>query len=168
MSSIVGYSRRRGKHLTGINGRSRSRYTPSSDSTTAPFRGTLDEFAASAALAREAGYDGVEVMGSEGYLINQFLSARTNDRSDAWGGTPEKRMRFAVEIVRRIREAVGADFIIIYRLSMLDLVEGGSPFGGAGAAGFCAFLLAVRVGHAPAARGRWLAAAARPGSASRR
>ncbi len=79
-----------------------------------------------AVLAREAGYDGVEVMGSEGYLINQFLSARTNRRSDAWGGTPEKRMRFAVEIVRRTREAVGADFIIIYRLSMLELVEGGS------------------------------------------
>jgi 2,4-dienoyl-CoA reductase (NADPH2) len=79
-------------------------------------------------LAREAGYDGVEVMGSEGYLINQFLSARTNQRSDAWGGTPEKRMRFAVEIVRRIREAVGKDFIIIYRLSMLELVEGGSAW----------------------------------------
>ena len=81
-----------------------------------------------AVLAREAGYDGVEVMGSEGYLINQFLSARTNKRNDAWGGTAEKRMRFAVEIVRRIREAVGADFIIIYRLSMLELVEGGSDW----------------------------------------
>ena len=81
-----------------------------------------------ALLAREAGYDGVEVMGSEGYLINQFLSARTNTRSDAWGGTPEKRMRFAVEIVRRIREATGPDFIIIYRLSMLELVEGGSAW----------------------------------------
>jgi 2,4-dienoyl-CoA reductase (NADPH2) len=81
-----------------------------------------------AVLAREAGYDGVEVMGSEGYLINQFLSARTNTRTDAWGGTPEKRMRFAVEIVRRTREAVGPDFIIIYRLSMLELVEGGSAW----------------------------------------
>ena len=81
-----------------------------------------------AVLAREAGYDGVEVMGSEGYLINQFLSARSNKRTDAWGGSPEKRMRFAVEIVRRIREAVGADFIIIYRLSMLELVEGGSDW----------------------------------------
>jgi 2,4-dienoyl-CoA reductase (NADPH2) len=81
-----------------------------------------------AVLAREAGYDGVEVMGSEGYLINQFLSARTNARTDAWGGTPEKRMRFAVEIVRRIREAVGSDFIIVYRLSMLELVEGGSAW----------------------------------------
>ena len=81
-----------------------------------------------AVLAREAGYDGVEVMGSEGYLINQFLSARTNTRSDAWGGTPEKRMRFAVEIVRRIREECGPDFILIYRLSMLELVEGGSSW----------------------------------------
>jgi 2,4-dienoyl-CoA reductase (NADPH2) len=81
-----------------------------------------------AILAREAGYDGVEVMGSEGYLINQFLSARTNKRTDSWGGSPENRMRFAVEIVRRIREAVGADFIIIYRLSMLELVPGGSDW----------------------------------------
>jgi 2,4-dienoyl-CoA reductase (NADPH2) len=81
-----------------------------------------------ARLARDAGYDGVEVMGSEGYLINQFLSARTNNRSDAWGGTPEKRMRFAVEIVRRIREACGPDFILIYRLSMLELVDGGSAW----------------------------------------
>ncbi|MCX7042367.1 MAG: NADPH-dependent 2,4-dienoyl-CoA reductase [Gammaproteobacteria bacterium] len=81
-----------------------------------------------AVLAREAGYDGVEVMGSEGYLINQFLSARTNKRDDAWGGTPDKRMRFAVEIVRRIREATGPDFILIYRLSMLELVDGGSDW----------------------------------------
>ncbi len=81
-----------------------------------------------ARLAREAHYDGVEVMGSEGYLINQFLTARTNKRDDQWGGSPEKRMRFAVEIVRRIREAVGKDFIIIYRLSMLELVEGGSDW----------------------------------------
>jgi len=81
-----------------------------------------------AVLAREAGYDGVEVMGSEGYLINQFLSARTNKRTDDWGGTPEKRMRFAVEIVRRTREAVGPDFIIIYRLSMLELVPEGSAW----------------------------------------
>ncbi len=85
-------------------------------------------FVTTAKLARDAGYDGVEVMGSEGYLINQFLSARTNRRDDAWGGTPEKRMRFAVEIVRRIREAVGPDFILIYRLSMLELVEGGSDW----------------------------------------
>ncbi len=85
-------------------------------------------FVNSAKLARDAGYDGVEVMGSEGYLINQFLAARTNRRDDAWGGTPEKRMRFAVEIVRRIREAVGPDFILIYRLSMLELVEGGAAW----------------------------------------
>ena len=65
-------------------------------------------------------------MGSEGYLINQFLGARTNQRDDAWGGSVENRMRFAVEIVRRMREACGPDFIIIYRLSMLDLVDGGS------------------------------------------
>jgi 2,4-dienoyl-CoA reductase (NADPH2) len=81
-----------------------------------------------ARLARESGYDGVEVMGSEGYLINQFLSARTNKRTDAWGGTPEKRMRFAVEIVRRIREAVGKDFILIYRLSMAELVPEGTAW----------------------------------------
>ncbi|MFG1639291.1 FAD-dependent oxidoreductase [Amycolatopsis sp. NPDC049252] len=82
-------------------------------------------FADCAALAREAGYDGVEIMGSEGYLINQFLAERTNKRTDAWGGSPENRRRFAVEIVRRTREKVGDDFIIIYRLSMLDLVPGG-------------------------------------------
>src|SRR5690606_35678061 len=85
-------------------------------------------FVTTANLARDAGYDGVEVMGSEGYLINQFRSARTNRRDDAWGGTPEKRMRFAVEIVRRIREAVGRDFILIYRLSMLELVPDGSDW----------------------------------------
>ena len=85
-------------------------------------------FVNTARLARDAGYDGVEVMGSEGYLINEFLSARTNRRTDAWGGTPEKRMRFAVEIVRRIREAVGPDFILVYRLSMLELVEGGAAW----------------------------------------
>ena len=83
-------------------------------------------FVRSARLAREAGYDGVEVMGSEGYLLNQFTVPRTNRRQDAWGGDATKRMRFAVEIVRRIREACGPDFIIVYRLSMLDLVEEGS------------------------------------------
>ena len=88
----------------------------------------IKAFATTAKLARDAGYDGVEVMGSEGYLINQFLSARTNRRKDAWGGSPENRMRFAVEIVRRIREAVGPDFILIYRLSMLELVENGSAW----------------------------------------
>ncbi|MEV6626585.1 NADPH-dependent 2,4-dienoyl-CoA reductase [Amycolatopsis sp. NPDC051106] len=88
-------------------------------------RKQIDAFADCAALAREAGYDGVEIMGSEGYLINQFLAERTNKRTDAWGGTPEKRRRFAVEIVKRTREKVGDDFLIIYRLSMLDLVPGG-------------------------------------------
>ncbi|OXM71661.1 NADPH-dependent 2,4-dienoyl-CoA reductase [Amycolatopsis vastitatis] len=88
-------------------------------------RQQIRAFADCAALAREAGYDGVEIMGSEGYLINQFLTERTNKRTDAWGGTPEKRRRFAVEIVKRTREKVGDDFIIIYRLSMLDLVPGG-------------------------------------------
>jgi 2,4-dienoyl-CoA reductase (NADPH2) len=86
---------------------------------------TLEAFAASAALGREAGYDGVEVMGSEGYLITQFLAPRTNHRVDDWGGSLANRMRFAVEAVRRTRAAVGADFIVIYRISALDLVEGG-------------------------------------------
>ncbi len=89
---------------------------------------TVDDFARSAALAREAGYDGVEIMGSEGYLINQFLTARVNQRRDEWGGTPEKRRRFAVEIVRRTREAVGPDFIVVYRMSLLDLVEDGQSW----------------------------------------
>ena len=89
-------------------------------------RGTIRDFAATAALAKAAGYDGVEVMGSEGYLINQFICERTNQRSDGWGGSSENRMRFPVEIVRAIRERVGPDFIIIFRLSMLDLVEQGS------------------------------------------
>src|SRR5688572_15556904 len=82
-------------------------------------------FVRTALLAREAGYDGVEVMGSEGYLLNQFTAPRTNRRSDGWGGDAAKRMRFAVEIVRRIRGACGPDFIIVYRLSMLDLVDDG-------------------------------------------
>jgi 2,4-dienoyl-CoA reductase (NADPH2) len=89
---------------------------------------TIRDFVHCAKLARDAGYDGVEVMGSEGYLINQFLAARTNQRTDAWGGDIAKRMRFPVEIVRRTREAVGRDFIIIYRLSMLDLVENGQDW----------------------------------------
>jgi 2,4-dienoyl-CoA reductase (NADPH2) len=84
---------------------------------------SIDAFVRSAKLARDAGYDGVEVMGSEGYLINQFLTPRTNKRSDRWGGSAENRMRFPIEIVRRMREAVGKDFIIVYRLSMLDLVD---------------------------------------------
>ncbi|WGY69634.1 NADPH-dependent 2,4-dienoyl-CoA reductase [Burkholderia cepacia] len=87
---------------------------------------TIADFVRCAALAQHAGYDGVEIMGSEGYLINEFIAARTNHRDDAWGGAYENRIRFAVEIVRRVRERVGSHFIVIYRLSMLDLVEGGS------------------------------------------
>ena len=87
---------------------------------------TVNDYARCAVLAQKAGYDGVEIMGSEGYLINEFIAARTNQRDDEWGGSYAKRMRFPVEIVRRTREQVGKDFIIIYRLSMLDLVEGGS------------------------------------------
>jgi 2,4-dienoyl-CoA reductase (NADPH2) len=85
-------------------------------------------FVRCAKLAREAGYDGVEVMGSEGYFINQFLAAHTNRRTDEWGGSYENRMRLPVEIVSRTREAVGRDFIIVYRLSMLDLVPDGSTW----------------------------------------
>ncbi|MGH3735019.1 MAG: FAD-dependent oxidoreductase [Micromonosporaceae bacterium] len=91
-------------------------------------RGTIADFARAAELAREAGYDGVEIMGSEGYLINQFLAPRTNKRKDRWGGSAENRRRIAVEIVREARGAAGDDFIIIYRLSMLDLVEGGQSW----------------------------------------
>ncbi|MFF2073872.1 FAD-dependent oxidoreductase [Kitasatospora sp. NPDC058162] len=87
---------------------------------------TIEDFARCAELARRAGYDGVEIMGSEGYLINEFVVAATNHREDEWGGPYERRMRFPVEIVRRVRERVGEDFIIVYRLSMLDLVPGGS------------------------------------------
>lgn len=87
---------------------------------------TIADFVNCAALAQFAGYDGVEIMGSEGYLINEFIATRTNHRTDAWGGPYENRIRFAVEIVRQVRERVGPDFIIIYRLSALDLVEGGS------------------------------------------
>ncbi|HFF8549509.1 TPA: FAD-dependent oxidoreductase [Kluyvera cryocrescens] len=88
----------------------------------------IDDFAHCAQLAREAGYDGVEVMGSEGYLINEFLAARTNQRDDEWGGEYANRMRFAVEVVRAVRQRVGKDFIIVYRLSMLDLVDNGGTF----------------------------------------
>lgn len=87
---------------------------------------TIEDFVTAAALARRAGYDGVEIMGSEGYLINEFIAAATNHREDRWGGSYENRIRFPVEIVRRVRERVGSDFILIYRLSMLDLVPGGS------------------------------------------
>ena len=88
----------------------------------------IDAFANAARLAREGGYDGVEIMGSEGYLLNQFTVARTNRRDDRWGGDAANRMRFAVEIVRRVRAACGPDFILVYRLSMLDLVEGGGDW----------------------------------------
>ncbi|WP_137885426.1 NADPH-dependent 2,4-dienoyl-CoA reductase [Pseudomonas sp. 2FE] len=88
----------------------------------------IQDFVTCSSLAQVAEYDGVEIMGSEGYFINQFLAAHTNQRTDRWGGSYENRMRLPVEIVRRVREAVGANFIIIYRLSMLDLVEGGSTW----------------------------------------
>ncbi|CAG0956754.1 2-enoate reductase [Burkholderiales bacterium] len=91
-------------------------------------RRTIADFARCAELARRAGYDGVEIMGSEGYLINQFVAARTNLRDDEWGGAYASRIRFAVETVRSVRAAAGPDFIVIYRLSMLDLVEGGSTW----------------------------------------
>jgi 2,4-dienoyl-CoA reductase (NADPH2) len=87
---------------------------------------TVEDFVRCAELAQSVGYDGVEIMGSEGYLLNEFIAARTNQRDDEWGGSYENRIRFPVEIVRRTRERVGKNFIIIYRLSMLDLVEGGS------------------------------------------
>src|SRR5688572_7322833 len=86
---------------------------------------TIADFAQAAALAREAGYDGVEIMGSEGYLVTQFLAPRTNRRADEWGGPLENRMRFAVEIVERCRAAAGRDFILVFRISALDLVEQG-------------------------------------------
>ncbi|WP_337058927.1 NADPH-dependent 2,4-dienoyl-CoA reductase [Pseudomonas sp. USHLN015] len=88
----------------------------------------IQDFVNCSVLAQKAEYDGVEIMGSEGYFINQFLAAHTNQRTDRWGGSYENRMRLPVEIVRRVREAVGPNFIIIYRLSMLDLVEGGSTW----------------------------------------
>ena len=89
---------------------------------------TIRDYVRCARLARKAGYDGVEVMGSEGYLLNQFLCARTNLRTDRWGGSIENRMRLAVDIVRRIREQAGEDFIIMYRHSLLDLVDGGNSW----------------------------------------
>ncbi len=89
---------------------------------------TINNYISAAVLAQEAGYDGVEVMGSEGYLINQFIVAKTNKRTDKWGGSYENRIQFPIQIVKGIRERVGKNFIIIYRLSMLDLVEGGSTW----------------------------------------
>ncbi|MBL8035263.1 MAG: NADPH-dependent 2,4-dienoyl-CoA reductase, partial [Leptospiraceae bacterium] len=89
---------------------------------------TIADYAQCAKLAQHAGYDGVEIMGSEGYLINQFTAARTNNRDDEWGGSYENRMRFPIEVVKAVRKAVGEKFIIIYRLSLLDLVDGGSTW----------------------------------------
>ncbi|MFO7993071.1 MAG: NADPH-dependent 2,4-dienoyl-CoA reductase [Marinobacter sp.] len=88
----------------------------------------IDDYVTCAGLAHEAGYDGVEIMGSEGYFINQFIVAHTNHRTDQWGGSYENRIRLPIEIVRRVRERVGSDFILIYRLSMLDLIEDGSTW----------------------------------------
>ena len=102
-------------------------FKPSALSTKAVDQ-TVSDFANAAALAKKAGYDAVEIMGSEGYLINQFLAERTNHRTDKWGGNAFNRMRFPVEIVKRARELVGGDFPIIYRISLLDLVEGGQTW----------------------------------------
>ncbi|ELR63685.1 2,4-dienoyl-CoA reductase [Photobacterium marinum] len=102
-----------------------SKFTPSKMSNRQILK-TIDAFARSSELAREAGYDGVELMGSEGYLINQFICKRSNHRHDEWGGCYENRMRFPIELVKAVRARVGRDFIIIFRLSMLDLVEQGS------------------------------------------
>jgi 2,4-dienoyl-CoA reductase (NADPH2) len=102
-----------------------SRFTPHALSDE-EIEATIDDYARCAVLARGARYDGVEVMGSEGYLINEFYAPRTNRRTDRWGGSLENRSRFPLEIVRRIRRAVGRDFIVIFRLSLLDLVEEGA------------------------------------------
>jgi 2,4-dienoyl-CoA reductase (NADPH2) len=104
-------------------------FSPPRSLTEADIAQQIQDFVRCASLAKDAGYDGVEIMGSEGYLINQFIAARTNKRDDGWGGDYQRRIRFPTEVVRRVRRAVGHDFIIIYRLSMLDLVEGGSSFG---------------------------------------
>jgi 2,4-dienoyl-CoA reductase (NADPH2) len=88
----------------------------------------IEDFVFTALQAQRAGYDGVEIMGSEGYFLNQFIATRTNKRTDEWGGEYKNRIKLPIEVVRKVREAVGDEFIIIYRLSMLDLVEGGSSF----------------------------------------
>lgn len=103
-------------------------FTPRALSKTGVDR-TIRDFVKSASLAREAGYDGVEIMGSEGYLINEFITANTNKRNDKWGGSFENRIQFPLEVISKTRQAVGEDFIIIYRLSMLDLIDEGSTFG---------------------------------------
>jgi len=94
--------------------------------TSAQIDQTISDYARCATLAKEAGFDGVEIMGSEGYLINEFTVLRTNGRTDEWGGTEEKRHRLPVELVRRVRAVVDEDFLIIYRISAIDLVEGGA------------------------------------------
>lgn len=96
--------------------------------STCRIKKTIKHFARCARIAKAAGYDGVEIMGSEGYLINQFIAAHTNQRQDEWGGSYLNRIRFPIEVVRSVREAVGLDFIIIYRLSMLDLIANGSTW----------------------------------------
>ena len=101
---------------------------PPKELSDADIEQTINDYANCAALAQSAGYDGVEIMGSEGYLINQFIAAKTNKRTDRWGGSYENRIQFPIEIVRRTREKVGPNFIIIYRLSMLDLVDNGSNY----------------------------------------
>jgi 2,4-dienoyl-CoA reductase (NADPH2) len=103
-----------------------NRFVPR-EMTDADIRRTIKDFASAAANAREAGFDGVEIMGSEGYLINEFTVTRTNKREDDWGGSAEKRHRFPVEIVAAVRERCGPDFLLIYRISAADLVEGGAP-----------------------------------------
>jgi 2,4-dienoyl-CoA reductase (NADPH2) len=102
-------------------------FTPSAMSAR-QVNNTIKDYASSANLARKAGYDGVEVMGSEGYLINQFISSRTNKRTDEWGGSYQNRVKFPLAIVKAIRDKVGKDFIIVFRLSMLDLVDNGSTW----------------------------------------
>ena len=104
-----------------------NRFVPQ-EATHEQILGEIDAFVRFAAFSQEAGYDGVEIMGSEGYFINEFIAARTNQRKDQWGGSYENRIRLPLEIVRRVREKTGPNFIIIFRLSMLDLVEGGSSF----------------------------------------
>lgn len=104
-----------------------NRFTPSELSPRG-IQGQIDDFVRTATLAREAGYDGVEIMGSEGYLLNQFFSPRTNRRTDEWGGSLENRARLPLEVVRQVRAGAGTDFIIIYRISGLDLVAGGNTF----------------------------------------
>jgi len=102
-------------------------FTPSAMSVR-QIKGTIKDFAYSASLAQRAGYDGVEIMGSEGYLLNQFSCVRVNKRTDEWGGCVENRMRLAIDIIKAVREKVGEKFIVIFRLSMIDLVDGGNSW----------------------------------------